>query len=34
MPALQCFVSGLERGDETCADISTDKKCFFYVLER
>jgi hypothetical protein len=28
MPALQCIVSDLERGDETCADMMTAAKHF------
>ncbi len=34
MPTLQCFISDLERGDETCADMMPDAQCLFYILER
>ncbi len=30
MPALQHFISDLERRDETCADILSDAKHFLY----
>ncbi len=34
MPALQCFFSDLERGDETCADISSDAKRFILCFRK
>jgi hypothetical protein len=34
IPAWQCFVSDLERRDETCAYIMTDTKCFIVCFGR
>jgi hypothetical protein len=34
MPALQHFVSDLEKGDETCDDMTTDAKCFILCFRK
>jgi hypothetical protein len=34
MPALQCFVSDRERGDETFADMMTDAKHFILFFRK
>ncbi len=34
MLALQCFISDLERGDETCADMMPDEKHFILCFRK
>ncbi len=34
VPALQCFISDLERRDETCTDISPEAKCLILCFKK